>query len=229
MKGEIVLYQTENGSTKIEVILDNETVWLNQYQIEELFQTDRTSILRHIKNIYKTGELEEDRTSKYFQKTQLEGKRKVTRNIIYYNFDILISLGFKINSTRGIILRKKMNSYFKDITPNKKDISSLFNEMFDFSKNTLEKAYLYLMFEASTGFYKIGVSKKPHRREKTLQSQKPDIEMLYNTQFTKKRAFSIEQKLHRLFDNKRVRGEWFSLTDEDLNKIFIKINLWTNE
>ena len=55
MKGEIILYQTENGQTKIEVILDNETVWLNQYQMEELFQTDRTSILRHIKNIDKTG------------------------------------------------------------------------------------------------------------------------------------------------------------------------------
>jgi len=60
MKGEIILYQTENGQTKIEVILENETVWLNQYQMEELFQTDRTSILRHIKNIYKTKELKEE-------------------------------------------------------------------------------------------------------------------------------------------------------------------------
>ena len=72
-----MLYQTEDGQTKIEVILDNDTVWLNQYQMEELFQTDRTSILRHIKNIYKTGELKEDETSKYIPKIQLEGNRKV--------------------------------------------------------------------------------------------------------------------------------------------------------
>lgn len=229
MNGEIILYQTENGQTKIEVVLDNETVWLNHAQMEELFQTDRTSILRHIKNIYKTGELDEKSTSKYFRKTQLEGEREITRNIIYYNFDMLVSLGFKINSKRGIIFRKKINSHIKGVIPLKKDLSVLFNEMFDFSHNTFETAYLYLMYEASSGFYKIGVSKNPNRRERTLQSQKPDIKMLYNTRFTKKKAFSIEQKLHRLFDLKRVRGEWFSLTDEDLNIFFARIILWTNE
>jgi hypothetical protein len=229
MKGEIILCQTENGQTKIEVVLDNETVWLDQYQMAELFQTDRTSILRHIRNIYKTGELEEKSTSKYFQRTQLEGERKVTRNIICYNFDLLTSLGFKINSNRGIIFRKKMNSYFRVSSHMSKDFSALFNEMFDFSRNTFDKAYLYLMYEASTGFYKIGASKNPNSRERTLQSQKPDIKLLYNTRFTKKKAFSIEQKLHRLFDMKRVRGEWFALTEEDLNTFFAKVIMWTNE
>mgnify|MGYP000179396772 CR=1 FL=1 len=228
MKGEIILYQTENGQTKIEVILDNETVWLNQYQMEELFQTDRTSILRHIKNIYKTGELEEKSTSKYFAKTQLEGKRKVKRNIIHYNFDVLISLGFKINSTRGIIFRRRVNSYFKNMISEDKDYFSLFTEMFNYSKSKREKAYLYLMHELTTGFYKIGVSKEPRQRERTLQSQKPDINMLYTHQFEKQKAFFIERKLHKLFNSKRVRGEWFDLTHDDLNKLFININQLAN-
>jgi len=105
MKGEIVLYQTENGSTKIEVILDNETVWLNQYQIEELFQTDRTSVLRHIKNIYKTGELEEAITCAKIAQVRKEGNRNVKRDILYYNLDIIISVGYRVNSHRGTQFR----------------------------------------------------------------------------------------------------------------------------
>ncbi len=105
MKGEIILYQTENGQTKIEVILDNETVWLNQYQMEELFQTDRTSILRHIKNIYKTGELEEKSTCAKIAQVREEGNRNVRREILYYNLDVIISVGYRVNSHRGTQFR----------------------------------------------------------------------------------------------------------------------------
>lgn len=105
MKGEIILYQTENGNTKIEVILDNDTVWLNQYQMEELFQTDRTSILRHIKNIYKTGELEESTTCAKIAQVREEGNRKVRREILYYNLDVIISVGYRVNSHRGTQFR----------------------------------------------------------------------------------------------------------------------------
>lgn len=105
MKGEIILYQTENGQTKIEVILENETVWLNQYQLEELFQTDRTSILRHIKNIYKTGELIEETTCAKIAQVRQEGKRKVKRDILYYNLDVIISVGYRVNSHRGTQFR----------------------------------------------------------------------------------------------------------------------------
>lgn len=105
MKGEIILYQTENGNTKIEVILDNDTVWLNQYQIEDLFQTDRTSILRHIKNIYKTGELEEKSTCAKIAQVREEGNRKVRREILYYNLDVIISVGYRVNSHRGTQFR----------------------------------------------------------------------------------------------------------------------------
>jgi len=105
MKGEILLYQTEKGNTKIEVILDNDTVWLNQYQMEELFQTDRTSILRHIKNIYKTGELEENSTCAKIAQVQQEGNRQVRREILYYNLDVIISVGYRVNSHRGTQFR----------------------------------------------------------------------------------------------------------------------------
>ncbi len=105
MKGEIILYQTEKGNTKIEVILDKDTVWLNQYQMEELFQTDRTSILRHIKNIYKTGELEEKSTCAKIAQVREEGNRKVRREILYYNLDVIISVGYRVNSHRGTQFR----------------------------------------------------------------------------------------------------------------------------
>lgn len=95
---EIILYQTEDGVTKIEVRLENETVWLNQYQLAELFQTDRTSITKHIKNIYDTGELEESSTCAKFAQVQNEGSREVSRNITFYNLDIIISVGYRVQS-----------------------------------------------------------------------------------------------------------------------------------
>lgn len=105
MKGEVLLYQTESGETKIEVILDDDSVWLNQYQLEELFQTDRTSILRHIKNVYKTGELEEQATCAKIAQVREEGDRKVRREILYYNLDVIISVGYRVNSHRGTQFR----------------------------------------------------------------------------------------------------------------------------
>lgn len=105
MKGEVLLYQTEDGKTKVEVILDNESVWLNQYQMEELFQTDRTSIVRHIQNIYKTGELVEDSTCVKIAQVRKEGKRNVKRDILYYNIDVIISVGYRVNSHRGTQFR----------------------------------------------------------------------------------------------------------------------------
>jgi hypothetical protein len=97
-KGEILLYQSEDGITKIDVRLENETVWLNQYQLEVLFQTDRTSITKHIKNIYESGELAEVSTCAKIAQVQKEGNRTVSRNIAYYNLDMIISVGYRIKS-----------------------------------------------------------------------------------------------------------------------------------
>ncbi len=97
-KSEIILYQTTNGETKIDVRLEDETVWLNQNQLETLFQTDRTSIVKHIKNIYESGELSEESTCAKIAQVQQEGNRKVTRNISYYNLDLIISVGYRVQS-----------------------------------------------------------------------------------------------------------------------------------
>ncbi|MDO9634871.1 MAG: RhuM family protein [Paludibacter sp.] len=97
-KSNIILYQTTDGQTKIDVRLENETVWLNQTQMEELFQTDRTSIVKHIKKIYDSGELLESSTCAFFAQVQQEGLRKVKRQIMYYNLDMIISVGYRVQS-----------------------------------------------------------------------------------------------------------------------------------
>lgn len=91
---KVVIYQTKDGVTSIEVKLEGETVWLSQHQMSELFQTDRTSILRHIKNIYTTEELDENSTCAFFAQVREEGHRIVNRRIPYYNLDMIISVGY---------------------------------------------------------------------------------------------------------------------------------------
>jgi len=98
---QIEIFKSEDGSTEIEVRVDNETVWLNQYQISDLFLTDRTSIGRHISNIYKTKELDENSTSAKIALVRKEGKRTVNRQIGLYNLDVILSVGYRVNSDRG--------------------------------------------------------------------------------------------------------------------------------
>lgn len=112
-KPEIIIYESPNGET-IEVSVDQETVWLDQYQLADLFRTDRTSIVRHIKNIYASAELSADDTSKEQTQEQQEGKRKITRRISKYNLDMIISIGYRVNSTRGIHFRKWATAILKN-------------------------------------------------------------------------------------------------------------------
>ena len=92
-ENKILIYQTEDGQTQVDVRMENDTVWLTQAQMAELFQTDRTSIVRHINNIYKVEELEREATCAKIAQVQIEGNRKVTRNIPYFNLDMIISVG----------------------------------------------------------------------------------------------------------------------------------------
>ena len=114
LDNKIVIYQTADGQTTVDVRMEGDTVWLSQAQMAELFQTDRTSILRHIKNIYKTGELEEDSTCAFFAQVRIEGKRTVTRQIPYYNLDLIISVGYRVNSLRGTQFRIWANRVLKE-------------------------------------------------------------------------------------------------------------------
>ena len=111
---KVVIFQTEDGVTSIDVKLDGETVWLSQPQLSELFQTDRTSILRHIRNIYTTEELEENSTCAFFAQVREEGHRTVTRSIPYYNLDMIISVGYRVNSKRGTQFRIWANKVLKE-------------------------------------------------------------------------------------------------------------------
>ena len=95
-KGQILLYQTPDGVTKIEVTLQNETVWLSLDQMAELFQRNKSTISRHIKNVFEEGELQPDSTVAFFATVQTEGKRKVERDIAYYNLDMIISVGYRV-------------------------------------------------------------------------------------------------------------------------------------
>jgi len=97
-KGEIIIYQTEEGQTKIDVRFENENLWLSQQQMAELYQSSRTNIVEHIKHIYDEGELEETATCRKFRQVQIEGKRSVEREIPFYNLDMIISLGYRIKS-----------------------------------------------------------------------------------------------------------------------------------
>ena len=110
----IQIFRSKDGGPEIDVRLENETVWLNQYQIEELFQTNRTSINKHILKIYKTGELEENSTCVFFAQVQCEGKRNIKRNIKYYNLDVIIAVGYRVNSIRGTEFRIWANRILRD-------------------------------------------------------------------------------------------------------------------
>jgi len=102
---ELLFYSTEDGNSKIEVRLENETVWLSQKQMTELFQTTKQNISLHIKNIYAEGELEENSTVKEYLTVQKEGSRQVKRAVPYYNLDVIISVGYRVKSHRGTQFR----------------------------------------------------------------------------------------------------------------------------
>ena len=104
-RGNIVIYQTKDGKTSIDVKLEDETVWLNQAQMAELFQTDRTSIVKHVNNIYKSEELVKDSTCAKIAQVQHEGQRQVRRMIPFYNLDMILSVGYRVNSKNATQFR----------------------------------------------------------------------------------------------------------------------------
>ena len=104
-KGQIILYQTPDGESKIEVRLENDTVWLSADQMAELFQRNKSTISRHVKNVLEDGELEEASTVAFFATVQNEGDRKVERKIAFYNLDMIISVGYRVHSHRGVQFR----------------------------------------------------------------------------------------------------------------------------
>ncbi|MBC7589188.1 MAG: virulence RhuM family protein [Chitinophagaceae bacterium] len=104
-KGEILIYQNQQGSIKIDVRLDDETVWLTQAQLGELFQKSKATISEHIKHVFEEGELHENSTVRKFRTVQMEGNKSVQREIDYYNLDVIISVGYRVKSPQGTQFR----------------------------------------------------------------------------------------------------------------------------
>ncbi len=97
-QSQFIIYQTESGKTKIEVRLQDETVWLSQKNMAELFQVSKSTVSEHIKHIYEEGELEQISTVRNFRTVQFEGERQVNRAVDYYNLDMIISVGYRVRS-----------------------------------------------------------------------------------------------------------------------------------
>ena len=112
--GEILIYQTDDGQTNIEVKIEDDTVWLTQQQMSELFQTSRTNIVEHIKHIYEEGELDGISTCRNFRQVRKEGNREVTRQIPHYNLDMIISLGYRIKSVIATRFRQWATKRLKE-------------------------------------------------------------------------------------------------------------------
>lgn len=105
-ESQILIFQPEDGKTRIDVRLDGETVWLNQKQMADLFQVSVPTINEHIQNIYKEREAEPEATIREFRIVQLEGRREVTREIAHYNLDVIIAVGYRVRSHRGTQFRR---------------------------------------------------------------------------------------------------------------------------
>ena len=113
-QGDIVIYQTEDGGTKIDVRFEGETVWLTQQQMAELFGSSRTNIVEHIRHIYEEGELDEDSTCRKFRQVRDEGGRQVSRVIPHYNLDMIISLGYRVKSRIATHFRRWATERLKE-------------------------------------------------------------------------------------------------------------------
>jgi len=111
---DIKIYQSQDGQTEVQVRFEDETVWLSQKQMAQLFDKDTDTVGLHLKNIYKSGELDEISTTEDSSVVQLEGKRNVKRNVKLYNLDAIISVGYRVNSKQGIQFRIWANKILKE-------------------------------------------------------------------------------------------------------------------
>ena len=112
--GEIIIYQTDDGLTHIDVKMEDETVWLTQQQMAELYQTSRTNVVEHITHIYEEGELDENSTCRKFRQVRQEGNRQVNREMVYYNLDMIISLGYRVKSSIATNFRRWATERLKE-------------------------------------------------------------------------------------------------------------------
>lgn len=113
-ESSVLLYQTDDGTTQLQVVFGEETVWLSQRQMAELFDKDVRTISEHIKNAFDEGEVDEDSTIRNLRIVQTEGAREVEREVAHYNLEVLISVGYRVKSLRGTQFRRWATTQLRD-------------------------------------------------------------------------------------------------------------------
>ncbi|NOR45551.1 MAG: DNA-binding protein [Candidatus Delongbacteria bacterium] len=139
MKNEIILYQPDESSTHIEVRIKEETVWLTQVQIAHLFQSSKANISEHIKHIFQTKELDEEGTVRKIRTVRKEGNRTVSRGLIHYNLDMIISIGYRVNSIQGTQFRIWANKILKDYLLKGYSLNNRMNRIEDKVQSLIQK------------------------------------------------------------------------------------------
>lgn len=114
--GRILIYQNEKGNTKIDVFFEEDTVWMIQKNIAELYQVSKSSISEHVKHIFEDGELTAEATVRNFRTVQTEGNREVVRDLTYYNFDMILAIGYRVRSNVGIHFRRWASQIITEYT-----------------------------------------------------------------------------------------------------------------
>jgi len=174
-KSDLLIYQTEDGKTKIDVKLENETVWMTQKAIAKLYQTSPQNIIMHIKNIFSEGELNENATCKNYLQVQNEGNRQVQRNLIHYNLEMIIAIGYRVRSSRGIQFRRwateRLNEYLvKGFTMDDERLKDMRNIGEDYFDELLERirdirASEKRFYKKITDIYALSIDYNPKTKE----------------------------------------------------------------
>lgn len=149
MQNEIVIYQAKELETRLEVRIEDETLWLTQGQIVDLFESSKANINEHIKHIFKSGELKEQATVRKFRTVQKEGNRTVSRDVLHYSLDVIISVGYRVNSIRGTQFRIWANAVLKDHLLNGYSLNKRMNRIED-NVQTLSEKVSEIDFQINT-------------------------------------------------------------------------------
>jgi death-on-curing family protein len=200
-KSEIIIYQTVDKQTQIDVRFESETVWLTQNQLVKLFSSSKANISEHLKNIFSSGELSPEATVRKIRTVQKEGKRTVSREIEHYNLDVIISLGYRVNTKEGILFRQWATQRLKDylvkgyainqkrLEENKSQFLQTLEDLKQLTQNNTQvetKEILTLIQNFSATFFALDSYDKnefPHQGnqkeiEATAQELKSDLQQL---------------------------------------------------
>ena len=211
-KGQIILYQTQDGESKIEVTLANETVWLTADQMAELFQRNKSTISRHIKNVFEEGELKHDSVVAFFATTASDGKKY---QVAYYNLDMIISIGYRVKSYRGVQFRIWATQVLKEY------LIKGFALNDDLLKNAGSGNYFD---ELLSRIRDIRSSEKMFYR-KVLEIYALSIDYDPRTEITKQFFATVQNKMHYSVHGHTAAEVIYNRSDAD--KDFMGLTTWT--